>query len=458
MSLGAFLPLLREYSPHLAGLFPQQRRAVSKGPRFRTWLAPRRSGKTFLSCSWLLGGPAGQMSIYGAPTLKSAKNNIMGTFAEMSERWGLNLSISTATGTIVEPSGHRVQLYGLHSRADIDLIRGLRKVRRVLLDECGALSVPQRDGDESNDNLKYAVESVFQPMLIDVKGELCATGTPGRFKAGYFYRLTGNPGASPPSAGAWPCSHWELRDNPHVDGLELEEQVLAANGWTRDHPTFLREYRAIWADDTESIVYDYQGPRFAEVNTNGVTALVVDFGHVDRTAFLVGRQDISQGPELRLIDAYARGGMSLGEIAAKITQLMRQHRVNLVYADEGALGKTLAESLRRQYGLPIEPAPKRNKRGRIDNVRGRLTSKTLLVCQAAAAILDEWAILSWNETRDDHHESHVDDLSDCCAYMCALEVFTQLDLYVPPAPEESEDERQFRLARERAARRQGRLT
>lgn len=443
-------------APFMAQLPPAQRRAAGRADRFRAWLAPRRSAKSYTGCAWLLGGASGQTSVYGARTLKSAKSIVLGNFAEMSVKHGLHLDIRANTGTITEPNGHVVQLYGLHDQADVDLMRGLSRVRRVFLDEGGAYPSRGKLKGETDDGppelLKYAVQGVLQPMLIDVNGELCVAGTPGTRKRGYFYELTGNPGASPPSKGRWQTFHWTIEDNPFINSAALIEEILKANGWTRDHPTFKREFMAIWCDDLESLIYTYKGA-IEPPPPLGLTVLIVDFGVVDRTAFVVGRQPHDTKPHLFVIDAYAKSHMALGDIAKKIRELMQLHNVNAVFADEGALGKALANALRMQYGIAIQPVPKADKRGRIDIVRGRCESGTLHLCKAAAtAILDEWSALCWNDDRDDHHPEHVDDLSDCITYLCALDYFTQQEPDRTPEPVETYEDRLFRLAQERAQR------
>jgi Terminase RNaseH-like domain len=447
-------------APFLAALSPAQRRACGRAQRFRTWLAPRRSGKSYAACAWLLGGSYGQTSVYGARTLKSAKAIVLGNFAELSVKHGLRLDIRPATGTITEPSGHIIQLYGLHDQSDVDLMRGLSRVRRVFLDEGGAFpsrgKVRGEDESAEKELLKYAVQDVLQPMLIDVAGELCIGGTPGIRKRGYFFDLSGNPGAKPPDPGRWQTFHWTVEENPFIDSSALVAEILAANGWTRDHPSFKREYLAIWCDDLESLIYTYRTD-VVPPPPAGLTVLIVDFGVVDRTAFLVGRQPHDMKPHLFLVDAYAKSHMQLGDIARKIVEMSQLHNVNAIYADEGALGKMLANTLRMQYGIAILPVPKANKRGRIDTVRGRLASGTLHVCNAARAVLDEWSALCWNDDRDDHHPEHSDDVSDCCTYLCALDYFTQQTPFVAPQVTESYEDKLFREAQERSTRSRTRI-
>lgn len=404
-------------------------------------MAGRRAGKSYAAAAWLLGGKTGQVSAYCARTLKSAKAIMLGIFAELNLKYDLKLVIRASTGTIIEPNGHIIQFYGLHDVSQADLLRG-QKFRRVFIDEGGAFH---------DDLLKYCIESVIQPTLIDLKGSMIIGGTPGPIPKGYFYNITGNPGCSKPHEGRWPTWHWTFRDNPFIDAEALLEEVLTVNGWTVGHATFMREFLGIWCEDAEAIIYRYKTlfdsngrPVWRQPPKTGRTVLVMDFGVVDRTAFSVWRQGYDSRPHIYCVDAYAKSNLELPEIAAIAHQLREKWAVNKIISDEGALGKGYANNLRSQYKLPVEPADKRNKRARIDGIRGRLAAETLHLCEGAAPLYDEWLSLCWNDVRDDHHPRQDDDLSDTACYVDAE--FDAVDIKLPSTPVKSEEDMAFERA------------
>jgi hypothetical protein len=401
-------------SPTVRGLTPLQKLAMRGPQRFRAWMAGRRAGKSYAAAVWLLGGKAGQISAYCARTLKSAKAIMLGVFAELNARYRLNLDIRSSTGTITEPNGHIIQFYGLNDVSQADLMRG-QKFRRVFIDEGGAF----------HDSLiKYCVESVIQPALVDLRGELTLAGTPGPIPKGYFYDVTGNPGLEQPIPGRWPTWHWTYLDNPHVPGDLVLEEALRVNGWTPEHATFKREYGGIWCEDADALIYRYKGEQWARVPGPGVTGMALDFGVVDRTTWTVGRQPFESRPHLWIVETIAKSNCDLPEIATITKQLRAKWSVNIIRADEGALGKGYANNLRQQYRIPIEAVPKPGKRAKIDGVVGRLVSETLHLCEAASGLYDEWLSLCWNETRTDHHERQDDDLSDGCCYLADFPEFS----------------------------------
>lgn len=419
-------------SPTLRALTPKQRAAIAGNKRFRTWMAGRRAGKSYAAAIWLLGGKHLQKSAYIARTLKSAKAIMMGVFAELNARFNLKLDIRIATGTIVEPSGHVIQLYGIRDQGQADLIRG-QKFRRVFVDEGGAFP---------DELLKYSLESVIQPTLLDLRGDLIVAGTPGPIPRGYFYDMTGNPGLQTPFPGRWPSHYWTFEDNPHVPRDSIIEEALTVNGWSEDSPTFRREYRAIWCEDLDALIYRYKTlfqsdgvtPLWSTCNESGKTVMAIDFGsgeeRRDATTWTIWRQPYNTQTHVYCLHAYARDEIELEEVASITRQLRERFSVNKIVADEGALGKALAKALRTQYKLPIEAAVKQDKKGRILSARGRLAAETLHLCAGAEPLWQEWRSLCWNEVRDDHHERQADDLSDSALY--ALEEFAGWQAEEPP--------------------------
>lgn len=417
--LGGLLRL--KPSPLVRDLHSEQLKALRLRGRFRGIMAGRRSGKSYLMAVWLLGGRAGQVSLYAARTLKSAKAIMLPVFAELNARYGLGLRIRAVEGEVHEPSGHIIRFHGLKDRTAADLLLG-QKFRRIALDELGAFDPLL---------LEYCVTKVLQPTLFDVRGEMLIGGTPGPIPKGYAYELVGDPNGTG-APGRWPTHGWDLRKNPHLagDADENIREILEMNGWTLDHPTFRREVLGQWVNDAGSLIYHYQGERWAAVPSDGKTVLVVDFAGSDKldakgqpvadsTAFLVGRQPNDKRPHVFLIEGFKKYGINIRQIADLIKALRAKWGgFAKIVVDAGALGAGYAKELRETYGLSsVEAADKRDKRARIGTAQATLDTKTLHVCQEASAITDEWLSLQWNLERNDHHEACADDLSDAMLYL-----------------------------------------
>jgi uncharacterized protein YlxP (DUF503 family) len=373
---------------------------------------------------WLLGGRPGGVSLYAARTLKSAKAIMLPVFAELNQKYQLGLIIRSVEGEVIEANGHIIRLHGLKDQAAAELLRG-QHFDKVALDEAGAFS---------SELLKYSIESILLHTLIDRRGPLLIGGTPGPICAGYFYDLVGDPQGTGKS-GRWPTHAWDLRQNPHLFGSPEENiaEILAANGWTEDHPTFRREVLAQWVDDAGALIYKYLGERWAPVPDIGRTVLSVDFAgsdkpEADSTAFVVGRQDHSHRPHVFIVEAFARHGINLGQIAETIRALKAKWNVSDVVVDAGALGAGYAKTLRENYNVGVRAADKTDKLARINLAIATLDTKTLHLCKDASALADEWQALCWDDSHRTHHERCSDDLSDALLYL-----LREFQVVAPPA-------------------------
>lgn len=430
--LSAFAP-----TPVVSGLTDFQTEAFYCPERFRCVLAGRQSGKSHLGAAWLLGGQAGEESLYFARQIKSAWQIMGSVFRDLNHAFGLGLTISYGKGTIVEPSGHVIHVSGIKDRNAADNLRG-RKFRRVVGDESGAIT---------SDLLKYTVEDVLQPTLLKWRGSLLLSGTPGIDPYGsYFHELTGDPESG--VRGKWHTDHWTVYDNPHVPSEYIDEEILQKNGWTRDNPKFRREYCAAWVADQGSLIYDYTG-HAEPVPDHGLTVLGVDFGvSPDHAAFVVLRQ--SSAPHIHCVRAFSLPNLNPLEVNRIVRDLQQTYHPSHIVADEGALGKGYALLGREQFFLDIEPAAKQHKVARIELLRGIIAAGQFHHCAGAEELLDEWKVLPWAIDRLGHHEKFSDDCSDACLY--ALSKMIQVASYAPPVDQRAAEVIEMARRRQSAMR------
>lgn len=365
---------------------------------------------------YLLGGRPGQVSLYAARTLKSAKAILIPVMSELNARYGLGLTIRTVEGEIWEPNGAVIRLHGLKDNAAAELLRG-QKFRRVVVDECGAFH---------DDLLKFAIQSILQPTLMDLRGEMLIAGTPGPIPKGLFYDLVGDPNGDGHS-GRWASAGWDLKSNPHLAGTPEEnlQEIIEANNWDLENPTLNREVFGKWVNDSGALIYHYRGERWATPPSDGKTVLVVDFAgsdkdNADDTAFLVGRQSPYSRPHVFLLEGFKCHGITIHGIAERIRQLQAKHNVGTVVVDAGALGAGYAITLRENFNIDCRAADKRDKRARIELAVATLDTQTLHVCEPARSIVeDEWPALAWSADHRTHNERCYDDLSDALLYILA---------------------------------------
>jgi hypothetical protein len=139
--------------------------------------------------------------------------------------------------------------------------------------------------------------------------------------------------------------------------------ILLQYGWSRESPTFRREYLGEWCADTEAAVYRVTEANLYEQAPAGDGwryVLGVDFGYRDEAAFIVVGWRAND-PTLYVIHEDSDQELLVDDYVRRIRELVKHYAPVAIVGDAGALGKTLVETLVVNHGLPIEAADKRDK-------------------------------------------------------------------------------------------------
>lgn len=396
-------------------LAPHQIRAVSKQAKLKTDCSGRRTGKTYQSVAWLLEEQAHrprQSAIFAALTTDHAVRIAWDAIEEINRRLRLG-GVYTASPSPVWtfPNGYKLYLVGLKDLRQANHLRGIPKIWRIVVDEAG--QIPDA-------LLEYAVRNVIQPALADTDGELWLTGTPSDTGIGFYEDQM----AYCEARGSHTCH--TMADNPHLakPGAELIAEMLRENyGGDASNPTFRREILGHRIRDVGVLVYqlppsldDWYEPTPLLFPGSYVT-MGIDIGWNDGVGFSVVQARTPQpGAHVRYV--YREAEMTLPRIAAVAERLRVEHQVSEIFVDTaGGGGRTLMETLAAQYGLPAQPADKRNRRMRIEQLRSMLDSRTLRgTLGTTGQLLDEFRGIPWNEDHDDHRDGYVDETVDATQY------------------------------------------
>lgn len=433
--LGEFVP-----NPFVQDLHAGQVRLYNEPARFRCGLAGRRFGKSYTAAALLLGGQPGDVSLYFARKFIDAKAIMMPVFRDINFRFNLGLTFNLSDHTITETNGAIIRLAGVKDESAAEDLRGPR-YRRVVGDEVGTFH---------SELLKYTVQDVVQPALVDSGGDLMLIGTPGPDPdpEDYWFQLTGDPATK--TRGLWPTVHGTIYDNTKakVDPRIALADILLQNNWTVDHPTFRREYLAEWVPDVGSLVFDHKEALAGPGPDSGLTVLALDFGVVDHASFTILRQ--YERPHVWVMQSYGLPGLDIVQIADQVNGLRLRWRPNYIVADEGALGKGYALTLKNQYNIPVEPAEKRHLRARIDMGRGMVSTGLVHLTPEAKELHDEWKRLPWNPLKTGFHERYKCDCTD--GFLYGLSKIHALEAFKPPADTRSETDRVREMVRNNAMR------
>ncbi len=366
----------------LSPLSEKQLAFVVDDSRRRTAITSRQSGKTTGCLDALLIGVQKKNSewLYIAPTREAARDPFW-------ERLKLECE---ARNIKCEPNETRLEMR-FPEHGSIVSLRGVPDIKRA-----NRLLGPTRDGvviDESasysDDTLRVLVTKVVEPSLMVKRGKLILVGTPGLQPKGFFYELS--------QAKSFSQHRWGMHDNPVYGGNveEIHAEVLESNGWTRDTPTFRREYLGEWCADTEAGVYRVTEANLYDELPAGEWRYVlgVDFGYVDEAAFIVvGWRE--HDPTLYVVHEDSEQELLVDDYVSRIRQLIKTYAPVAIIADAGALGKTLVKTLVENHGLPIEAADKRDKAMAIRQVNSDLAKHAVKLRRDG--LYDQMSTLRWH--------------------------------------------------------------
>lgn len=396
--------------PYVTGLFREQREFFDAPHKRKAALCGRRAGKTEALAAWLLDAGwrmPNEMSAYIALRRTQARNVLWRTLIRVNQRHNLELRFRETDKqlTVVLPNDHVIWLAGCDDYAEADKFRGARYAR-IAIDEAQSFGP----------YLRELVDEVLDPALLDLRGDLALCGTPSPTLAGYFYEITTGAG----DEEKWPTYHWTSLENVHLPHARKDlEERRQKNGWSETTPFYLREWMGLWVKDIDSLVFPFDAMKNAARALPGAGlryVLGVDLGWHSKTAFCVMAYQ-PRLPDAWIVRAWKRGRLIPSAVAAHIDQIRHEFPVDRIVVDTGGLGRAIVEDFRAQYGIPAEPAEKRDKLTAAERVRGALLSGTLHVStQTARELLDEWALLQWREDRKGFDDRFADDLSDACLY------------------------------------------
>jgi hypothetical protein len=402
----------------------------------------------------------GSLNLFVTITRDNARLIVWPELKKLNDECKLDIKFNEVQLEAVFPNGSRILLRGCKDRPSIERFRG-PKYNRVFIDECGAFPP----------YLKNLYQEAIRPGTVDYDGEIIFSGTPGIAWQGFWFELTG-PADDPRTTRPHPVFEWTMLENPHIPhAARVIEEIRKENGWDEDHPTYLREYFGKWIEDEGDLVFPF--------NTllNGISVLPerdpythqrygwryvlgVDYGFVDATGFVLDAF-CPELPEIYTVRSWKQDEMISGELAQQIRAVEAEFGEIRVVMDYGA-AKGIAEELTRRFGIQIIPAEKRDRAANIRLLRSELLAndRRKLVIGALPdgsgpndALMDEWAVLRW----DDRHEDIADGQEDHCAdaklyadRYCRHYTHTPIEPEPEPQSEEwYERERQSILAKKR---------
>jgi hypothetical protein len=348
-----------------------QRQMLGSRARKMYCMAGRRSGKTegerLLIADALLEHPDARC-LYIGLTITKAQDLLWQPVLDLLSDMGIKVKEKNRSdGHILTDSGAWIQFGGNTTKDEREKNRG-PWWDVVIIDEC-----------QSQKDLRYLIETILEPELIDRKGKLVLSGTAPRIRGTdweYYWDRKGD-GAT--------RLNWNLTQNPFIkDADKVLAEILREKGLTENNPLFVREYLGKVAYDDDALVYrlgdsnKYTDDKLLSwISSQPITDIRfsggLDFGFTDSDGVAIICYS-STLPERWLIYEYKANRQGTAELADKIragieyvkTSPLFQHvpeeqKQFFFYADTGGGGQKIAYDLSTQYTLPIMDAYKANK-------------------------------------------------------------------------------------------------
>lgn len=385
-------------------LFPQQKKFSFSPARFKVALNTRRSGKSFLIADDLLEAAwttPGSQNPYVSLTRDSGKRILWPTIEEIVETCKIPCKLIESRLTVEFANTASVFLVGADQKNFGRKLLGI-KAKKAKVDEAQSFGP----------HLKNLVEDILTPTLVDFNGSLGLFGTPGPRPFGYYYDIT--TGAQP----GWEVHKWSVLDNPHVpNAQDFMEELLRIKGWTRDHPTFRREWLGEWVLDEDSLLFRFHKSRnlYSEAPKSSLSRIIgIDFGWHDKTAFVVVAYS-SESKKTFIESATQFAKMIPTEIAEYTKGLIERYSPVKIVADTGGLGKSIVEEMRRRHQIPVEAAEKSEKLTAIELVNDAFRTSDLLVHASLTELIEQLESTAKNE-RGIEEDGAPFDLCDATIY------------------------------------------
>lgn len=343
--------------------FPAQNAFILDRSRYLAAQCSRRAGKTNgLAYRFFesLGKYPKSQCIYLGLTRDSAKGAMWPVLQEINDKYRLGCTFIDSKLMMKHPNGSTLILLGADMPNYIKRLKG-RKFPGVAIDE----------SQDFGPHLESLIDDVLTPSIADyADGWLAVTGTPGPVPQGLFFDMTcgGKYGFS--------LHKWTLFENPNMpDPQAMVDDLIKRKEWTPDTPTLKREWLNEWVLDVDSLWVRYNEGRnhyehLPKTEANGTPIkwnhiLGVDIGFKDADAIVVLAWS-EQHNQTYLIEELITRKQGIEALVAQIDGLQKKYDAYKIVMDEGALGKKIAEDIRKRFGCPLEAADKTRKQDNVE--------------------------------------------------------------------------------------------
>lgn len=375
--------------------FAPQNDFIADTSRYMIAQCSRRSGKTnglaIRFFKTMERHPSSQC-VYLALTRDSARDIMWPVLHEINDKYQLGCTFTESRLTMQHPNGAKLLLMGADMSNFIKRLKG-RKYPGVAIDEAQDFGV----------HLQTLVDDVLTPSISDyTDGWLALTGTPGPVPQGYFFDATQN------GKYGYSVHKWTLLSNPYMPNpAAFIADLKQKREWEDNHPTLLREWlnnwvldvQSLWVRYKESVNHYQQLPIITPHKYNYIMGIDIGFKDADALAVLAWHES---DPCTYLVEESVQTKQGITELTAQINAMCAKYDISKMVIDEGGLGKKIAEELRRQKGIPVQPADKMRKQENVEFLNDALRLGRFKAKSASRFAQDSYLVqIDWEKSTPD---------------------------------------------------------
>ena len=363
-------------------LFKQQRQFADDKERFKVAQCTRRAGKSELAADILYEAATktpNSVALYIALTRRSAKNIIWPKLLALKDKYNIECTPLEGALEVKFPNNSIIWCVGADMTNFIERLRG------------GAYSTCVVDEAQSfRSHLGELIDDVLTPALIDFNGTLNMFGTPGPIPQGYFYEATEK------NIHGYSLHKWGMLDNPFIPQAQsFMDEMIEKRNWTKENPTFRREYLNEWVLDLDALFYKFREEknvlRNSPLNKHN-RVLGIDYGFNDKTTFAILAYS-NYSPDIFIEYTEGHSEMIPSQIAGRVQQLVKKYNPSKIVADTGGLGKSITEEMIRRYSIPVHAAEKTDKYSFVSLMNGDFIDGNLHVFESNTDLIHQYKTL-----------------------------------------------------------------
>lgn len=460
--------------------------------RRRLLFTARRCGKSDV-CATLLVEQAilypGRINVFLGLTKLTALASIKEPLDQHLKYFGLdNYNYTEQDGIIRLSNGSSIKIGGLDaSPREKKKLRGA-KIHLCIIDECQ--DIPDLQG-----TIDYDLSKALLDYRLSGGGLLVLAGTPGEIptEENYWYRLTkqdetGAQLVQFATSEGFTLHRWSIPENPHTAAEFADEcaELHRIKGPAyRDEPKFRRESLGLWpANNGAGFVYRFDEKRDTvrcmlqdnekndpdrKEEASRLNALLrgdrswkdskgcihryiyvigCDIGHIDATGFSICAYSMTD-QNFYVIKTSKIQRALVDHIAGDLIGYNAIFHPARILIDSAGGSKVIAESIRREHGLPIQAAQKPEKQSHVARMNADFaTQRIKVIAETNPLYIDELKKLrldqrAWDRGEWKEAEKFQNHLCDATLY-----AFKDALHHFATEAEKPNDPRSFEAAQE----------